>query len=416
MAFVNLPPNFQDMFAKIDDRISKLETGPNQAMYTAEIAIADAGTASAQATQALEEATQALIQAQGAYAISSQALIKDSNTIVNAQNQLTGINGNGITVYSGASSTSGARVVLNSAGLTGFNSSGTATFAINASTGAVSTNGAIFTSSTITGGSLNINGNAIIDSAGYLTAYGANITGTINANSGSFTGNIYGSTGNIGGWYFNSVGLYNGTATASIASSDGAIVSAGTSSLKKVSINGGSIGSFSLAVAGDSAFENALTVSGALTTQSNLTANGSATFGTSNQFQYLSSSGTLRSAYTYGKAVTGRAMQIASNGDFGTTASTRRKKHNIEPYAIDSQALLQLGVKTFKYLQSIDADQKPQHGFIAEEAQALGLDELIQYDADGIPDYFAYEKLPIFLLQLVQEQNERIKALEAKLQ
>ena len=107
-------------------------------------------------------------------------------------------------------------------------------------------------------------------------------------------------------------------------------------------------------------------------------------------------------------------MIIDSSGNFGTTASTRRKKHEIQSYKIDSNALLNLDVKTFKYKPEFDSDQQIQHGFIAEEAQALGLDELIQYDSTGEPDYFAYEKLPIFLLQLAQEQEARIQALEGK--
>jgi hypothetical protein len=89
-----------------------------------------------------------------------------------------------------------------------------------------------------------------------------------------------------------------------------------------------------------------------------------------------------------------------------------RKKHDIESYKINSSALLDLDIKTFKYKPEIDPEQSVQYGFIAEEAEALGLNELIQYDTTGIPDYFAYEKLPIFLLQLAQEQDARLKVLE----
>jgi hypothetical protein len=98
---------------------------------------------------------------------------------------MTAIAANGITVYSGASSSSGARVVMNSVGLAGYNSSGTATFSITASTGAAVFSGSV-TGATITGGTLNIAGNAIINSSGLLTATGATITGAINATSGYF--------------------------------------------------------------------------------------------------------------------------------------------------------------------------------------------------------------------------------------
>jgi hypothetical protein len=425
MAFVNIPPNLQDMFNGIYDRLSKLETGPNQAMYTAESAQGSATQATAEAqaayalgVQAQNEATQALIAAQSAYALGSQALIKDANTITNASNQLTAINTNGITVYSGGSASSGARVVMNSAGIAGYNSSNTATFAINASTGAVSTLGAIFTSSTISGGSLNINGNAIIDSSGYLTAYGATIQGTITSNAATITG---GSLTVGANFQVNTSGVL----TASNANITGAIT-ANSGTIGGWTIASGQLysGSSSMnASTGNAAFNN-ITAFGylyatsytqlmsTLYVASTLTVDSSATFGTSNQFQYLSSSGTLRSAYTYGKAVTGRAMQINSTGDFGTTASTLRKKHEIEPYSIDTSKLLQLGVKTFKYLPEIDEYQEQQYGFIAEEAESLGLLPLVLYNNEGQVDYFAYEKLPIFLLQLAQEQEARIKALE----
>jgi hypothetical protein len=145
-------------------------------------------------------------------------------------------------------------------------------------------------------------------------------------------------------------------------------------------------------------------------------ASASATFGvTGSLFEFLSSSGNVRVAQTYNNSVSGRSMQISSAGMYGTTASTRRKKHEIESYRINSEALLNLDVKAFKYKPEIDQGQQQQHGFIAEDAQELGLNELIQYDSNGIPDYFAYEKLPIFLLQLIQEQNASINTMQARL-
>jgi hypothetical protein len=82
MAFVNLPPNFQDMFYSITDRIAKLETGPNQAMYTAEYAqsvaeSAQGGSLTAQTTAAEALAQSTIAQAQ---ATSAQAAAASANT------------------------------------------------------------------------------------------------------------------------------------------------------------------------------------------------------------------------------------------------------------------------------------------------------------------------------------------------
>jgi len=38
MAYANLTPNLQDMFNQINDRLRKLESGPNSAQYAADAA------------------------------------------------------------------------------------------------------------------------------------------------------------------------------------------------------------------------------------------------------------------------------------------------------------------------------------------------------------------------------------------
>jgi hypothetical protein len=162
-----------------------------EANTTAAAASASATSAAAAAGAAQSTATTALANAATAFTAAQNSLQPSASTIVNASNQMTAINGTGITVYSGASATTGARVVLNSAGLAGFNSSSTgpgngSTFSISASTGEAVFKGNITTGATITGGTMNINGNAIINETGILTATGATITGTINATSGYF--------------------------------------------------------------------------------------------------------------------------------------------------------------------------------------------------------------------------------------
>ena len=160
-----------------------------------------------------------------AQAAALASLQPSANTIVNASNQITAVNTNGITVYSGSSPTTGARIVMNSAGLAGFNSSSTgsgngATFSISASTGdaifsgTVNATGGTFTGY-VTAGTARfgvnvdstddgiwINSNNYwydtgafkvgdgTESMSYSAAGGLVVTGEINANSGTFTGNI----------------------------------------------------------------------------------------------------------------------------------------------------------------------------------------------------------------------------------
>jgi hypothetical protein len=328
----------------------------------------------------------------------------------------------------------------------------TPTLAISATTGNAVFQGSV-TGSTIIGGTLNIAGKAVIDSTGLLTATGATITGTINAGAGYF-----GTPTN--GWSISSTGLVGvGTGTIVTSTGSNAIVLSSTDNAVGIKSGGsyagwiGSIGSgailmhygtnpsstaypraamsstagtlsgtassgYSANSDGTNTIAGSATFINSITTNSSILADGSATFafssGTAGQFQVLST-GLLRSLFTYNRQVTSaRTLLINSAGDFGNSTSTRRHKHEIESYRINSSNLLKLDVKKYKYIESIDPEQTFQHGFIAEEAQALGLDELIQFDTDGIPDYFAYEKLPIFLLQLAQEQEARIQALEGE--
>jgi hypothetical protein len=376
----------------------------------------DAAQSSADAAAA--NAAAAAAAAAAASAIAATAVQTSANTIVNSSNQLTAINGNGITVYAGSSATSGARVVLNSAGLAGFNTGGGATFAISSSTGTVEVTGGILSGGSITGTAINVPtvGSPVfsVNALGQMTATSANVTGTITSNAGTIAGWILapGSFSNAGADTF----LYSNPGTDGLAYS-----TVGRAIMRRLQLNGASgttLGTNVLAVGGNTTIDGSTISIGSITTNGSLTVDQSATFGngTANPFLYLASSGTLRSLYTYGVARTSstRTMIIDSNGNFGTTASTQRKKHEIESYTIDSSALLELDIKQFKYKPEFDPEQQIQHGFIAEEAQALGLDELIQYDSTGVPDYFAYEKLPIFLLQLIKELKAEIDQLKGE--
>jgi hypothetical protein len=194
-------PATTEQLTTVSDSVAAATAAAAAAEAAADAAQADADAAQAAAATAQADATEALADAATAYTAAIGSLQPSANTIVNASNQMTAINSTGITVYSGASATSGARVVLNSAGLAGFNSGGTATFSVSASTGAAVFSGSV-TGATITGGTLNIGGNAIIDASGLLTATGATITGAVNATSGYFgspsNGYSISSTGLVG--------------------------------------------------------------------------------------------------------------------------------------------------------------------------------------------------------------------------
>ena len=123
-----------------------IDTNDNDKLYTWDGSVWSLTQDSASASSAATTAYNAAIA----------SLQPSASTIVNASNQITAVNTNGITVYSGSSATTGARIVMNSAGIAGFdatstNSSTGATFSISASTGAAVFKGSIQSGSSISG-------------------------------------------------------------------------------------------------------------------------------------------------------------------------------------------------------------------------------------------------------------------------
>ena len=392
MAYINLPTSLDQMFNDLGDRLSRVETGYNGPQVSADAAQGTAVQASTQATIAQAQATVALQAAQAAYAAGAQSIQISAQTIVNSSNQLTAMNTNGITVYSGASSTSGARVVMNSAGIAGFNTYGVTTFAIDASSGAVSTTGAVFTSSTISGGSLNINGNAIIDTSGYLTATGATITGTITSTNG-----------NIGGWSISSSRLYNGS---SYLDSGGNIVVTGTISASG-NIGGGGLSSS----AGLSISAGGITVSSGNTTLTTLT-----TGSTANIYGLLYNQG-------YASTTGSANMRInTGNGLIAYATSSQRYKVEIEPQIIPNESVLSLVAKSYvdktEYEKNNNSDEGLQRwlGLIAEDINKIPVlkDLLVEYDDKGKPNSVYYDRVAVALIPLLQDHEARLAKLEGK--
>jgi len=421
-----------------DGAIATANANASTAITTANAAAATAATAQSTANTALANAATAYTTAVNSLQPSAYAI---QNPITK---QLTSIDATGLTVYSGASPTSGARVVLNSLGLAGFDSSGSgiASFSISASTGAAVFRGNITTGATITGGTLNIAGKTIIDGAGLLTGTDVTLTGTINALSGYF-----GSPTN--GWSISSTGLVGvGTGTIVTSTGSNAIVLSSTDNAIGIKSGGsyagwiGSIGSgailihygtspSSVAYPRAAMSSTAGTLSGTASSGYSANTDGtntiagitrffnsvqvdqSITAGSSGSlFEFLSSTGNVRVAQTYSTVASSRAMYVSTAGLYGTLSSTEKRKKDIEPYQIDEDALLALDVQTFRFKDELDDDQERQYGFIAEDADALGLFELVGYDKEGLPDYFAYDKLGIFLIPIVRKLKAEIDQLK----
>lgn len=388
-------------------------------------------TALADAQAAQTAAAAALVQAGIAFTAAQNSLQPSANTIVNASNQMTAINGTGITVFSGASATSGARVVLNSVGLAGFNAAGTATFSVSASTGAAVFSGSV-TGATITASTMNIGGNAIIDASGFLTATGANIIGTITATSGSFTGEINATSGTIGGLtlasnsIFSVTGGFSVTSAGVLTASSGTVggfelsassIFAGTSLVISTTgtitggnsstlfygfanIGGGTAGAERLIVTGNSSFDGTIVTTGAATINGELRA----VFGRNNS---------VSSAVNVFISTTGQIRH--------TTASSARYKENITDLRdvpeLDPKKLLAIPVRAFSYRDDylVASDDRAGiliPGLIAEEVDAIY--PLAADYSDGEVENINDRAILVNLLALVQDLYKEIEILKGE--
>lgn len=114
-------------------------------------------------------------------------------------------------------------------------------------------------------------------------------------------------------------------------------------------------------------------------------------------------------------------VYLATNGRFekSTAASTIEVKENIRPLEFDLEKFISTSPVIFDYKDGIVSDNsgKDVIGFIAEDFEDAGLAAELVKPAESENDFksLRYNKLYMFLHKVVQEQNETIKSLEARL-
>lgn len=418
--------NVLPVLAANTQQLAATDAAVTAAVATANAAAATAGTAQSTANTALANAATAYAEAIG-------SLQPSADTIVNASNQMTAISANGITVYSGSSPSSGARVVMNSTGLAGFDSGGTASFSISASTGAAVFRGNITTGATITGGTMNIGGNAIIDASGLLTATGATITGTINATAGYFgtvsNGFSISSTGLVG---VGSGIIVGGTITTSSGSASVSLVGSNNSLTFKTSNtnvghilplssfgvlthygatadpSGGTFPQMFVGSTGASMFANASNGIGV---------------GTSTGVQ-ITGTTSLNSQTNYPGVATGAgtSMVVVTTGSrIAIVTSSERFKEQVEyinttGWLDKVLAMKPITYKTSKDFTTAGEPNESQIGFLAEDIADIGggLEKAVVLDPLGDPFSLSYDRLTVFLMLAIKELKAEIDQLKGE--
>jgi hypothetical protein len=367
MAFVNLPPNLRDMFRALSDRISKLETGPNSAAYDASTALSTANTAYTQSIAAAAAANTAAYQAGVALTAAN-----GKNTVHYSTSSPSGSGTDGdIWFQTDGSGNVLYQFILKSGTWT--NSPITSTVIANLDAGKITTG--TLTSIAIYCGS---SGQFQVSAAGALSATSASISGTINASGGT-----------IGGLTIGTSSLYSGSLTIA---ADGTISSTNNGYFKHLSINGATLGSNDLAVAGTAVFNSTLTTTGNI--------------------------------YDLGGATTTSTANVYINSVSGLIArstSSQRYKVAIEEQTIPKEAILALTPKSYVDKGEADAqgttDGLPRLlGVIAEDLALIPVikDLLVQYNEEGQPDAVNYDRIAVALIPLLKDHEARLSQLEGK--
>jgi hypothetical protein len=106
------------------------------------------------------------------------------------------------------------------------------------------------------------------------------------------------------------------------------------------------------------------------------------------------------------------AVLIDSNNNLGTSASTRRVKHDIKPMDKASEVILALKPVTFKY--NYDVKNTPCFGLVAEDVAEVDRD-LVVLDKEGRPKTVRYEQVNAMLLNEFLKEHKKVEEQQASI-
>jgi len=103
---------------------------------------------------------------------------------------------------------------------------------------------------------------------------------------------------------------------------------------------------------------------------------------------------------------------INEDGQIGYNPSSRTVKRDLEPFT-GAESLLGLNVYRGRY--NWDADDAPLQSFLIAEEVINHFPDMVPCDAEGTPQTVNYSQLTVPIIALLQQQNARVVALEARL-
>ena len=104
---------------------------------------------------------------------------------------------------------------------------------------------------------------------------------------------------------------------------------------------------------------------------------------------------------------------VTSGGELQRSTSSLKYKKNVQDAPYGLQELMALRAVTYQGKSASDGNTV-YGGLIAEEVDAAGLQEFVQYADDGTPDALAYGNMVSLCIKAIQEQQATIVELQAK--
>jgi uncharacterized coiled-coil protein SlyX len=108
----------------------------------------------------------------------------------------------------------------------------------------------------------------------------------------------------------------------------------------------------------------------------------------------------------------GTAVFINSDGQLGTTTSSRRFKEEIKPIDRASEVLFALKPVAFRYKKDIDPQGIPQLGLVAEDVEKVKSD-LVVRDKEGKPYSARYDQVNAMLLNKFRKEHSTVQELKS---
>lgn len=102
----------------------------------------------------------------------------------------------------------------------------------------------------------------------------------------------------------------------------------------------------------------------------------------------------------------------SSTGKFFYDNSSRLYKENITTLHDDWSKILQVRPTTYTRPGN---EERWEYGYIAEEIDAIGLTTMVGYDAEGNPEDVRYDKMIIYLVEMLKIQQQEIEGLKAQM-